>query len=120
MKKIASKKVLLKWLSGSLLLFFFVLGLSPVASAEKGDGAVELMLGFGFGPDSSDFEFDTTLGPGLGLGYEVADGIQLRTDVSYFKWDDEGTDCNLVGTCTDQAIKLSNIPVFVGGIFSPR
>lgn len=117
MKEVASKQNLLKWLSGSLLLFVVVVGLSPIASAEEGDGTVELMLGFGFAPDDPDFKFDTAFGPGVGLGYEFSDGIQLRTDVSYFKWDDSATACDIFGACDSLSLELRNIPVFVGGRF---
>ena len=117
MKKVTNRKTWLKWLSGSLLLFFLVFGLPPLASAEKGDGSVELMLGFGFGPDDPDFKFDTTFGPGIGLGYEVADNFQLRADVSYFKWDDDATVCDPFLGCLNLSLDLENLPVFVGGRF---
>lgn len=117
MIEIAGRKVWLKWLSGSLLLFFFVFGFTPQASAEKGDGSMELMLGFGFGPDDPDFEFDSVFGPGIGLGYEISEQAQLRADVSYFKWDDTGTvSIPLVGTF-NRSSELRNIPIFVGGRF---
>jgi hypothetical protein len=117
MKEGAGKKALLQWLSGSFLVFLLVFGLLSQASAAKRDGSVELMLGVGFGPDDPDFEFGNTFGPGVGLAYEVVDNFQLRTDISYFKWDDSATVCPPFNPCSDRSLKLTNMPVFAGGRF---
>lgn len=117
MKEGLGQNVLLQWFSGSFLLFFLVFGPASQAFAAKGDRSVELMLGFGFGPDDPDFEVGNTFGPGIGLAYEVADSIQLRTDISYFKWDDSTTVCPPFNPCSDRSLKLTDMPVFVGGRF---
>lgn len=117
MKEGPRKKALLEWLSGTLLLFFLVFGVASHASAAKGDGSAELMLGFGFGPDDPDFEFGNTFAPGIGLAYEVVDNVQLRTDISYFKWDDSAQVCDPFTGCADRSLKLTNMPVFAGGRF---
>src|SRR5581483_4312892 len=117
MKEGLGNRDLLQWFSGSLLLFFLMFGPASQASAEKGDGSVELMLGFGFGPDDPDFKFGNTFGPGVGLAYEVVDNFQLRTDISYYKWDDSAQVCDPFLGCSDRSLKLTNMPVFIGGRF---
>jgi opacity protein-like surface antigen len=115
--KIKSKNVLLKRWVGSFLLFLFVFGPVPFASAEKGDLSTELMLGFGFGPDDSSFPYDTSFGPGVGAGYEIADGVQLRVDISYFQWEASGTVSDPLFAPSTRSAKLRNIPIFAGGRF---
>lgn len=101
-----------------LSLFFSLIAALPDAFGAKGDSAVELRAGYGFGPNDSDFEFGTTFSPGIGFGTEIQDNLQLRVDASYFRWkDNEDLICEVPFPCTPQSAKLQNIPLFVGGRF---
>lgn len=111
----------LKWIAEliGLAAFILLIGTVSPASAAEGDFSAEFMGGLGFGPDDPDFDFGVKFGPGLGFGYEVNEYIQLRTDVSYFKWTDDATVCNS-GGCPRLSFHLRDIPIFLGGrLFLP-
>lgn len=101
-----------------LLLFSFVFagtalaGQKKGATMQKGSGlSVDGFLGLGTEPISG---FGTAIGFGAGasldlaaLGADVADAenMQLRADISYFKWEED---------VFGQEISIRRIPVFAG------
>lgn len=109
----ALKKGVLKWSLVGLALF--ILSIAVPASAQEGEFSAEFMGAIGLGPDDPDFQLRSTFAPGVGIGYNVDEYIQLRADVSYFKWKDAATVCR--SGCSTFSLHLQDIPIFLGGRF---
>ena len=104
-----------KWVAWGVLTCFLLASMVPNASAKEGDVTVEGFAGIGVGPDDPDFDFGSTFSGGIGFGYEIKDNIQIRADVSFFKWEDMIKDIPFLGPLTvDMDLEIRNVPVFVG------
>lgn len=100
MRRTPGSRAMIKLVLISLLIFLWVILLSPRAYAQEGQPFIEGSAGIGIGPDDPDSYFGTTFSGGMGLGYKV-DDEELRLDISYYKWKD--------------SIALRNVSVFFGG-----
>lgn len=110
-----------------MLIFFDICASALDVSAKQGNFSIEAFAGGGFGPEDQDTgaNFGSTLGGGVGVGYEVVDNLQLRADLGLYKWKDKvaGTfrTCPnpYVGGCGNSSgtieEKLQNMPLFIGG-----
>jgi hypothetical protein len=104
------KKSRSKWISVILLTLFIMVGLVSNAFAKQGDFYLEGFVGIGTGADDEEIDFGTEIGGGVGFGYEVVDNLQLRADISYYKWSEDAV---VLGQNANE--ELRNIPVFLGG-----
>jgi hypothetical protein len=74
-----------------LILLVFV-KTPPNTFAARGDVSIEGLAGVGLWPEGqTKTDLGSTLGFGLGFGYEIIDNLQLRTDVGYYHWNKEVT-----------------------------
>jgi opacity protein-like surface antigen len=116
------QKRMLKLVLFSLLAFFFVIGLAPNASANKGDVSIEGSIGLGIGSDGEDVDLGTAGGGGVGVGYEIADDLQARVDVSIYEWDERESSTTTPGSGSTTRIseELRDIEIFLGGRYLLR
>jgi opacity protein-like surface antigen len=63
------------------------------AMARQGEMAVEISGDVATEPKG---DFGATAGFTAGFGYEIIDELQLRGDVSYYRWSDDGIDLDRV------------------------
>lgn len=116
MKKMIGNKEMLKWVSVSLFTLFLMAGITPGVFAKQGDVTVEGFVGIGTGPDDEEIDFGTGVGGGAGFGYEVVDNLQLRADLSFFKWKSDELSLTDPDFGTLKVTEdLRNIPIFLGG-----
>jgi len=104
-------------------------GQDRIAFAGQGEVSLEGFGGGGVGPEDGSFgvNFNSAIGGGAGIAYEVVENLQLEMDVAYYRWGKAGggsvtawtcntligIDCGATSGTVDE--KLSDTPIFLGG-----